>query len=53
MRYNDTEDERQKLMNQHLIDKGIYFPQSPLRCFFIDNLLNNEEIFEESCEDEQ
>ncbi len=50
---NQTEDEKSKCVNQHLTNKDIYTPESPLRCFFIDNSLNDEDNFLDASEDEQ
>ncbi len=50
---NDTEDERQKCFNGHLSDKGIYTPKNALKCFFIDNSLNDEDNYLDASEKEQ
>ncbi len=49
----DTEDERQKCFNKHLSDKGIYTPKNALKCFFIDNTLNDEDNFLDASDAEQ
>jgi hypothetical protein len=50
MENNESEDEKETSFNKHLYDKGIYSDslRNPLKCFFIDNALNKEKIFNNS-----